>query len=1002
MSKLKAAEEALEAAAKLLKKIATPEDAVKLSGKAKEEYLNALHLVYGPIEKRATDMGFSPETLYHGSNASDIKQFGQGGSVDGLPEGFQLDAEEPSAVPAMATSDVPEGFQLDEEKYGSLKQQAIAGVEGLASGILGPIAPAIETNILGVKPEDIRGREEENPITSGIGEAAGLIGSTIAGVGVGGVMTKAGKLAQEAAGLAKAMSFGAKVGSTAVQQAAEMAVMQGSDEVSKKILHTPEDASESALANIGLAAALGGGAGAVFTGAMSPLWKATAGPALEKTLNMVKNRVNGGGNLLLPEARETALKTLGIEADPLVRAAVSDDLTARQYIAALKRGENKTVFESLNKLEADASASVAQSMNMSPEDVLRYDVNTVGHDVRDMFTKELKEKYDPLSARYAKKDAEAALLTVSDDARLAQRDRLIEKGMEAVGTDSPYYKLYDDYGDRILAKDTIGGLDKLTTEINSKISVAKRSGDFAELNALQDIKYSLNEFKEKQITDSANEVISELGGVSGKGSGVRSGKAELKAETEAMLAERANITKDYAKFAQTIDELTNHLGIGDFRGTGTLISKLTDKISPEELLKKFSMRNNADFIPFLQKHFPATFEKVIANERQQLIKPAVIAAAKKGENPIDINRLSDIINKQMSERSSYIDTLVSKDTINKIEAAKTLIDAIPKPRDSGTPAGMRSLFGALPTSALAAVGWMTGHNPILSGLVGHTASKAGQALPEAYKLAYLKFLGETQPVKSEGFKAMVDFFHATYKAENDILKSIRNVFKGSSQVLASNMIVDQKDRDRLDRLVDKGLKDPDAIIRSQASSDVGYYLPQHQAALSNITTKALQYLQGIKPHPFKPGPLDPEIPPSKAEIARYNRALDIANSPMTVLQHIKDGTLQITDVQDLDGMYPGLHKGIISKLSNEMVKAVAKGELIPYKTRVSMSLFMGQPMDMSLTPSSIMAAQPMPKARPQQPQEPQSKGRPSALKGKSAKMFQTATQQAELDRASRQ
>lgn len=54
-------------AAKILEKVDTPEFAVSLKGKPRTEYLKALDEVYGDQAKRAADMGFGPETYYHGT-----------------------------------------------------------------------------------------------------------------------------------------------------------------------------------------------------------------------------------------------------------------------------------------------------------------------------------------------------------------------------------------------------------------------------------------------------------------------------------------------------------------------------------------------------------------------------------------------------------------------------------------------------------------------------------------------------------------------------------------------------------------------------------------------------------------------------------------------------------------------------------------------------------------------------------------------------------------------
>jgi hypothetical protein len=916
---------------------------------------------------------------------------------------FDPDAflSQPAQPVAASDSQQPQtsGFDPDaflsndtQERYGTTGQQVKAGLEGVAKGIAGPLAPLAETTLGITTPEDIRGRAAANPITHGLGEAAGLTGGMLTGTGEAALMSHVGEAAVGAAGLAKgaeALSFGAKVGSAVVQQAAEMAVLQGSDEVSKAILNDPDFSAQSAIANIGLSAALGGATGGFISGAVSPLWNATAGPKVDALLGMIKNHVDGGAGTALSEAGEAALKDLGIELDPAMRAGMSENQGARQTFGTLRRAENSSVLDSIDKLHSDASQSVMNSLGLNAEDVANHSENEAGHDLLDTFKKEYDSKYQPIAEQLQKRDEEAAGISIPDKERLNQYSGLIEKGMSDVGTDSPYYKLYDEYGQRLLAKDTIGGVDKLKTEINNRIKGLKIGGDYNVINALNDIKGQLTSFQENQIALAGRE--SEKAGIEGASKSAKD-----------LLAERAATNKSYANFSNMSDELTNHLGIGDFRGAGTLKGKLTDKIAPEDLLKKFSIRGNSDFIPFLQKNFPDTLTKVLENERKQLVKPAILSAAKKGENPVDVKKLSDIIQKGMAGKKDYIEAVLPKDAISKVESAKTLLNAVPTPRDSGTPAGLSKIFSMMPTSAMAAVGWLTGHGPIASLLFGETANRLGKDVPEAIKLAHLKYLGSNQPIKSEGFKAMVDFFHATAKGQNALAKGAKAVLESGAKVLTESQMPNKADREKLDKQVSKIQENPQELIKSQQGS-VGHYLPQHQVALSQASTQAVQYLGALKPHPQQPGPLNRVIEPTPAQNARYNRALDIAINPAVVLQHVKDGTIKPSDLMDLKGMYPAYYQQMSQKLTNEMMNAHSNAQNIPYKTKIGISLLLGQPLDSSMTPTSIQSAQIalQPKQGQQQQNGTMKNKKGTSSLGKSNDSYKTASQSAESDRTSR-
>jgi hypothetical protein len=159
----------------------------------------------------------------------------------------------------------------------------------------------------------------------------------------------------------------------------------------------------------------------------------------------------------------------------------------------------------------------------------------------------------------------------------------------------------------------------------------------------------------------------------------------------------------------------------------------------------------------------------------------------------------------------------------------------------------------------------------------------------------------------------------------------------------------------------------------------------------------MQYLAQLKPHPQFISPLDKTMPVDPIAQARYNRALDIANNPAIVLQHIKDGTLKVTDIQDLKTMYPAVYQGIVQKVSNSM--AENRGS-IPYKTRIGLSLLVGQPVDSSMSPNAIRSAQPLPKS-PQSPQPTTKNKKGTSSLGKSNKQYMTPGQASEEDRSSR-
>lgn len=900
-----------------------------------------------------------------------------------IPEGAipvdQFQAAAPVHQDATQVPPHPEAIPVDqfesaEDTYGTPGEMLKTAAEGAAKGILGPIAPWVEKNLGGARTADMRAREEENPISSAVGQIGGLGASMLTGVGEGAIMSKIGTGAQEAVGLAnlaKEAPLLHKVGSVAVQQAAEMAVLQGSDEVSKQIMQDPNASSESAIANIGLAAALGGIGGAAF-GSISPLWEATAGPQVEKLLNTVKDHLNGGV-AVLPEELAAAKSAVGVAIPKELEAAMSGNPLAVEHFNTLNEVQNKTIRGGIENFHKEVSNKIAEGLGIDLNDVAVHSEAEAGHGILDSFKKEYKEKYAPMAEAFDKRNAEAAKILVPDDARLAHYGRMLESGMNKVGTDSPLYKLYNDYGQRVLAKDTVGGLDMLKTELGGEIDKAMRAADTNSLHVLRDIRSSIADLQENQILRQA-----ETAGAGKLG--------------EELVAERAGLNKQYKDFANMSNELTDHLGVGRFSGATSLTQKLVEKVSAEQLVNKFSIKGNADFIPFLQKNFPEVYEKVRQNELKRFLKPAVLGA-REGEE-ISIKKLNSVIEKGMAGQKEYVQSILPPGALERIQAANKLMEAIPHPKSSGTAGWLSKTLADMPRSAMAAVAMTTGHNPVMGGIIGEMAQKLGRDVPDALRLAHLRFLASDAPVKASGFKAMVDFIHNTYKAENMLGKATKAVLKSGAQVLTDKMMPNEADRQKLDKAISKIQDNPNILINAQ-NGQLGHYLPNHQTALTATTTNAMQYLNSIKPREHTFGPLDKPIPPQPVEIARYNRALNIAQSPMTVLQHVKDGTLQPSDIQDLHSMYPSLYQQMAKKLTNEVVNHKADDGMIPYKTRVGISMFLGQPMDASMQPLSIQSAQPKPKPMPQQGPAPGAGPKSTKSLGKNIPSYMTPNQAAE-------
>lgn len=308
----------------------------------------------------------------------------------------------------------------------------------------------------------------------------------------------------------------------------------------------------------------------------------------------------------------------------------------------------------------------------------------------------------------------------------------------------------------------------------------------------------------------------------------------------------------------------------------------------------------------------------------------------------------------------------------------------------------------------------------ISKLMGKGArafGKAGEAdlAPDTLRSAVARFLdsdaqltvgGNLQPTSDpspEGFKAMHDFIDNLVQGNDIIQKSTSKLFKpGDESVLPKSMQVSQADRNKLEKHLEQYIQtsqDPNQLGESMnVATQLGRYMPDHMAAHSEMVSNVSEYLKAQRPSPKQLGPLDPIIPITQMDKTQWNRTLNIAQQPLTVIDNIKLGTITPKDVQDMKSMYPDLYNKLSQELLNSVVAQSSSGTIVPYKTRMGLSLFLGHPLDSTLTPASIIGAQPQPQQSPSPTDSGQAPKRSTAKLDKGPQNAMTPLQRRQSDR----
>lgn len=232
------------------------------------------------------------------------------------------------------------------------------------------------------------------------------------------------------------------------------------------------------------------------------------------------------------------------------------------------------------------------------------------------------------------------------------------------------------------------------------------------------------------------------------------------------------------------------------------------------------------------------------------------------------------------------------------------------------------------------------------------------------------------------------------KGMQKISSAVDSMFKGEPQQ-ASNPEAMQRNREKLRKTIQN--RDLDKQIDSEktpaieayaeggtiqsrpSTSDDSQHLanhyPEQNMMLQAARSRVDGYLNSMRPIPKIRKPAYDSEQPNKHAHRVYDRALDIANHPLSVMEHVGKGTLTPEHMTHLGNMYPEIHNELSKEVSKKILQQQLKGEKLPYKTRQSLSLFLGSPLDSTFSPGAMASIQQQYMAKPKanQGQAPGSK-----------------------------
>lgn len=792
-----------------------------------------------------------------------------------------------SDLPEVPESDLPDDVGSEPAKpsndlYGGGTQQAIAGLEGAAKGVAGPLATWGEKHILGVPEADIVGRQEANPWTAGIGEAAGFGGSMLTGVGEAALISKA------ANALTKTAELG-KVAQTVIKLGLEGGMFHMGDNASKMILDQtdPEAPVASLLAGVPAAALLGGGLGYLGGKVGNKLQEL----ASNKSANSIPQFMTDLGN---------RFELMSKHGGDVVGAGTDEAQHLYDTVAGAVEDGFSLKRDSIEKLTKDLDPGTVSShvneMQAALEDVPEELRNSA------VFKRALGEWQ---SAVTAERNVVGVPTNIPSAADIFEAtDNFKRKLGKLAKFDSPQY----------------GAVDQ---------EMGKAAGNLYH--------YTRTSLENPEAWGEMGKFQKELNGA----------YAEMQTPLKAFESSATSKDKDLEK-----------------------------RVDPAKIASIFKS---------IQKGKP------LAGFRDDKVA-GFFDPARKFLNTVD-----------SLHAAQGIESEIPKVSTNTLDAM------LKKEVSSGAKWG-NWLFGSGP----GAIGWAGGH---VAGTIAGAAATAAGAGPAAPYLGYragehfapmFKEMGlkPTRVAVSAVLKALssgehagipqvVNYAEGISKGAGRVENAINNLFTigGKQQTQAASS---EKDREKLREYVENGTLNQQ--IQDQANKGSGgapmvtpapsfagggevlapqphmpvskpvspllagadhiaAVFPQQAMLLGAAKSRINGYLNQIRPQAITSKlPFDDHMD-DKAKKKSYDRALDIANNPLSVVDHIKSGTLEPEHVKHMNQLYPELSNHLQKKIMEKVTDAQMKNEKPPYKVRQSLSLFMGQPLDSNLTQQNIAAAQ---------------------------------------------
>lgn len=835
-----------------------------------------------------------------------------------------------------------------------------------------------------VNPETLSELEKRNPISSFAGAATGVVAplllspeaiagkaaaEALQGPALAAKEIAAAKAAGQAAELATPLAaadllnpvYAAKKIGQAVTTGAEAALPEGllsgiaakglgsavegaayglGQSISEEALGDPELTAGKVAANVGLSALLAGGLGSALA---IPEVIASQKGISEITTNLKNVGKEVAADEVIPVSKnfEDAVSRLDMpekEKNGIIQGLFKEKDNAPQVKEAGKILD-VDVFPaqiSASQRVRHGQSMVYQSPSLSSQ-AFTQKVDNAWNKVRDTVRKALGGEVSEMSPREIG-DSVKASITDKFEKELAPINQLYEIIKNDYGSVPLTKKSTDAIARNIMEIDGVGVLPNssvtqlaktVAAELKNKTNLDEikqlRSAINNEAKGRPDLKFVVGQINQKL----ANLEESEL---------TRFAKKMYVPEKEGgqavldLLQTRKLADAKYKKLIETMQELGGETGKSKVYGPQDFIRFLNEDISSEDLTRRLFSKRNSAFLESFKEKFPEEFKLIADNEKSALLKKSL----KDGQpNLTTINREIGKLSKEVKQ------ALFSEEELRKLNAAQTWTQAFDeKLGPSGTPQGIE--YSKYFTNPMSAMYMEARDKSILAG------TKA--------------IFGESINAESPKISALARIEAAKNKITQQISSGTNAIFKEARDVTPaiSSMIGTKEERkkefNKNSAKISELANSPEGLAATleKTTQQIYPHAPNLAGSIQQSMVRGIQYLNDTMPKAPYVAPLGFKWEPTDSEINKWNRRYNAVENPVSVLKKIKTGLLTSEEVDALKAVHPSLYSDMQTKI---MEKVSGHKGLIPYKTRSSLSLFMGQDLDGTINPKSILQNQ---------------------------------------------